>query len=504
MWPQGNENQGLKIVLVIGVACSAMLLALFGSLLSFYGGYADRRFGLVVLITLLLLVGQAFRGAARGTEVTGWVLFCLSIAVSIWLGRDAPNDFVWAEAILFPAYLLSVFGFSAFLANHSPFYIKSVLTCILAGAIFYALLTPSVYLFALFDGVSRLDQFLPWGFVNIRYWSQVASWILPLLPLALLINPLCDNRLWRLGAGIAAAIWWWLLLMSSARGSALSILVGGVFVSLLFGRHAGVWLCALGRQLLIGGAAWLLLSVLLPLIFLESPEMRTIGTDTSGRIRLWQEAWAMSLVHFPFGMGGQSWLTHDIITSAYETGKKMGHPHNMYLMWAAEYGWFSILGLTLMGSGVVYGLFVIRSRVHQYALSSDNKNLIIALTASTVASACHAGASSVFMAPASMLVGLMVLSLFRGALNHPELFGNRSGKIQFSGKSLVPRYLTLPVVLSVLLFWNLEVVRYYQAMTVDRSWYGDNVPQSMQPRFWAHGNFPRNPELMPQRDEEAP
>ncbi|WP_225741622.1 hypothetical protein, partial [Halospina sp. K52047b] len=89
-------------------------------------------------------------------------------------------------------------------------------------------------------------------------------------------------------------------------------------------------------------------------------------------------------------------------------------------------------------------------------------------------------------------------------LNHPELFGNRSGKIQFSGKSLVPRYLTLPVVLSVLLFWNLEVVRYYQAMTVDRSWYGDNVPQSMQPRFWAHGNFPRNPELMPQRDEEAP
>lgn len=502
MWPQGHENQSLNVILIIGVAVIATLFALFGSLLSWYGGYADRRFALVFLISLLMLMGCVCRGSARWNEAIGWLLFCVSIGVSIWLGSDTPNDFVWAEAILFPAYLLAVFGYSTFLANNSFFYIKSVLICVLAGAIFYALLTPSVYLFALSDGVSRLDQFLPWGYVNIRYWSQLATWVLPLLPLALLIKPVCDNRLWRLGAGIAAAIWWWLLLMSSARGSALSVLIGVIFVSILFGRHANAWLMVLGKQILIGVAVWLLLSVLVPGLLIESPEMRTIGTDTSGRMRLWQESWAMSLVNFPFGLGAQSWLTHDIITPAYEAGKKLGHPHNMYLMWAAEYGWLSILGLSLIGAGLFCGLFVVRRRVSRRALADTNRNLIIALTASTVAAVSHAGASSVFIAPASMLVGLIVLSLFRGALIHPEFCEIRSGGVHFSGKRIFLRSLVLPFALGVILFWSFEVVRYYQAMTLDRSWYAENVPQSMQPRFWSHGNFPRRAQLMPSQDRK--
>lgn len=496
----GYENQNLKAVLVIGIASAATLFALFASLLSLYGGYADRRFFLVILISLLVLMGYTSRGAAKWTEGIGWGLFSLSIVVSVWLGSDAPNDFVWVEAILFPAYLLAIFSFSALLAGKSVIYIRLVLVCILVGVIFYALLTPSVYLFALFDGVSRLDQFLPWGYVNIRYWSQIASWALPLLPLALLINPFVDSRLWRLGAGIAAAIWWWLLLMSSARGSALSILLGVVVVSILFGRHAADWLIALGKQVLVGVGAWLLLSVLVPGIFIESPEMRTIGTDTSGRVQLWHEAWTMSFVNFPFGMGAQAWLTHDVITPAYEAGKKMGHPHNMYLMWAAEFGWLAVLGLILIGSGLLHGLIGVRQCLSRYAISDDKKNLVVALTASTVAAVSHAGASSVFLAPGSMLIGLLVLSLFRGALIHAAFRGTRGREKHFSGKRMFPKLFWGSILLVVVSFWNFEVVRYYQAMKFDRSWYGENVHQSNQPRFWSHGNFPRRSELMPNQD----
>jgi O-antigen ligase len=83
---------------------------------------------------------------------------------------------------------------------------------------------------------------------------------------------------------------------------------------------------------------------------------------------LWQEAWAMSWQNFPFGMGPQAWLTHDIITEAYRESRKFGHPHNMYLMWAAEYGWISIAGLVVLCG------FAMKQLLRQVLAAKEGRN----------------------------------------------------------------------------------------------------------------------------------
>ena len=485
------------VIFLVGLA---VLAALCVDLYPLFGGYADRRF---VLISIMLVMAPVTMLAVRSSGIvlsSGFWLFVGSVAVSTIFFEDV-SRLSFVESFFYPTLLLAVAGL-AFLIKLQPLsFPGTLISLVAAGAMVYAFLTPAIYIFAVLDDVSRLDQFLPWGFVNIRYWSQVASWLLPLLPLAVMAGPLRESRLWRLGIAITAGVWWWLLIMSSARGSLVGIVLGVVIAVLLFGHHARQWLTVLGTQISYGVLAWVMLSVVIPFLFIENPEMRSIGTDTSGRIPLWREAWAMSLVNFPFGMGPQSWLTHELITSAYEEHRKMGHPHNMYLMWAAEYGWLAVMGLVLIGVSVLGRLFDLRSRMQRHALSYEQSQLVIVLTASVTAAMIHAGASAVLIAPASMLTGLVVGSLFWAVLSRAEP-AEVEGRSLFSGSQNRPRYVAAFVVFSFLVVWYMEVVHYYQAMRVDEPWYLENVPQSKQPRFWFHGNFPRRNELMPEDNDQ--
>ena len=205
----------------------------------------------------------------------------------------------------------------------------------------------------------------------------------------------------------------------------------------------------------------------------------------------------MSLFHFPFGMEPQYWVTHELITSAYEGHRKVGHPHNMYLMWAAEYGWLSVLGITLIGFSVLGRLFNIRSRLQRHALNSEHAHVVIALTASVCAAMVHAGVSAVLIAPASMLVGLAVGAIFWSVLNHDQSKMACDAR-RYSHHIRWFRCAAAFFIFAVLIFWYFQVVNYYHAMQVDEPWYIENVPQSKQPRFWFHGNFPRRSHLMPE------
>jgi hypothetical protein len=67
---------------------------------------------------------------------------------------------------------------------------------------FYGAATITVYLFAMSDRVTSLSDYILCGFVSIRYWSHTDTWLLPLLPLAVLVEPLAKATivaffLWR-------------------------------------------------------------------------------------------------------------------------------------------------------------------------------------------------------------------------------------------------------------------------------------------------------------------
>ncbi|WP_177313711.1 O-antigen ligase family protein [Marinobacter gelidimuriae] len=355
---------------------------------------------------------------------------------------------------------------------------------------FYGASTFTVYLFAMSDSVANLSTYIPWGFVSIRYWGHIATWLLPLLPLAVLVGPLQKQRLWRLSVAIGAALWWWIVFLSSSRGTMLGVAFGVFLAAVLIGRPAVPWLKVFFKYLVYGVIAWFLLSVLIPSVLLDEVSMRTLKSDTSGRMPLFIEAWRMSLIEFPLGLGPQSWLTHEIITEGYRKSPKFGHPHNMYLMWAAEYGWLLMVGLLVLAAQAVRLFWRRRNEL----VHDDTKALpLAAFTASVSAALLHAGVSAVLMAPGSMLIGFLVLSVFWALISDDSVTSTNKPTTK---RTIVALAVALAGGL-LCLTWLKEVRAYHSAMIVDEVFYYENVPMGTLPRFWLHGNFPRHESQMP-------
>jgi O-antigen ligase len=403
------------------VALWLVLAAVFASVLFVdflplpLGGYASQRFILAGILALSVSVSSAILTYRHGLALFRFIWPALLLSGGFLLLAlpffEAP--YVWVEPGMYAAFFLG-FVLLGCLPKSNEKKQSAVAALVSVGAItvaFYGGATITVYMFALSDQVAQLPNYIPRGLVNIRYWSHIATWLMPLLPLAVLLGPLKDQRLWRFFVALGAALWWWIVFLSSSRGTMLGLAFGVLFAALLIGRPALPWLKVFFRYLAYGAIAWLLLSVLIPSLLLDEISVRAIKADSSGRMPLFIEAWRMSLENFPFGMGPQSWLTHDLLTEAYRHSHKFGHPHNMYLMWAAEYGWLLIVALMALVSQAIRFFWQRRTEVR----TGHNSQLALplaAFTASVSAALLHAGVSAVFMAPGSMLVGFLVLSVF--------------------------------------------------------------------------------------------
>lgn len=471
------------------------LLVLFADFMPMpIGSYATQRFFLVGFLGFVIVFSSAFLIYRDGFKslVEIWPAVALSIGF-IFLSLPFHRAlFTWVEPGMYALFFL---GFV--LAGSLPkrWEQKEGWLIILVGvaavtSAFYGAASITVYLFVMSDGVASLSAYIPWGFVSIRYWSHIATWLLPLLPLAVLVGPLRKQRLWCFSIAIGAALWWWIVFLSSSRGTMLGVAFGVLLAAVLIGRPAAPWLKVFFKYLTYGVVAWFLLSVLIPSFLLDEVSMRTLKSDTSGRVPLFIEAWRMSLVEFPFGLGPQSWLTHEIITESYRQSPKFGHPHNMYLMWAVEYGWLLIVAILVLAAQAVRLFWRRRNELGQ---DSTRAIPLAAFTASVSAALLHAGVSAVFMAPGSMLIGFLVLSVFWALIS--------DARVTSTTKPTTKRAIAALVVIltggMLCLAWLKEVRAYHSAMIVDEVFYYENVPMGTLPRFWFHGNFPRHESQMP-------
>lgn len=480
----GQSSRKYSVFFVSGLAGASALLA---SLVPVLGSYADQRFVLVGLIGVLALFPSKKQSWAAKF---GGVVYFLGIALTSLQAEVSVYGF--SELGMYALFPVAVIGLASLINSSADSTAHKAVLALVSSAVCYAALTPAIYLFSLADEVARLDDYLPWGFINIRYWGHTASWLLPLMPVACFVGNSHYQRVWKLFVTLGAGVWWWLILISSSRGTLLSVTLSGVVLVGVFGKHVLLWVRPMLKQFLIGVAIWVALSAIIPWLLFDSLEMRSVGSGDSGRFRLWVEAWRMSLERFPIGMGPQAWITEPPLTEGYLAGKKLAHPHNMYLMLAAEYGWMSVFGLVLIGGGCLLRLTRVRHYLHSGDLSHKGKILRMSLVASMCAGFVHAGASAVFMAPSSMLIALIVISLFWAlVMEEGEGWG---GKYSGSRKQyLLKTCLLTPLVL----FWVYGVSIYYVDMQKDWGWYSRNVYQGTLPRFWVHGNFPRQPALMP-------
>lgn len=464
-----------------------------------WGGYASQRILLLFICGWLVIFSGAFFALEWPVLRTGLpkylvpvTILCIGFLIFTFPYRE--QSYVWVEPGMYGFFFLAVVA-TGYWISSSGFHenlVNDLVVIVIFGCGLYGLATINIYIFVILDNVIDLDDYIPWGFVNIRYWSHIATWCVPLMPLALLVGPLKHVRLWRAGSVICGGLWWWMLILSVSRGSVLGISFGVLAVMLLFGKQALPWLKVFFAYLITGLVIWTVLSLVIPLLLTDEIRIRTISSYSSGRMPLFGEAWAMSLQSFPLGMGPQSWLTHGILTEAYSNSRQAGHPHNMYLMWAAEYGWalIALFGLLIVQAA---RYFMVRRLVLQSEKNSGQALMLIAVTASVVAALFHAIVSAVFLAPGSMLVGLFVLVAF-WALIIPH-HGDRQTPVRhgFSACVMLKLPLTVGLVLFVLwLLWMNQVWRYYEDMQLDKQTYLEETVGSTLPRFWYHGNFPRS------------
>lgn len=495
-----RENGALNAGVIVVSVLSSCFTLFTDFISSMFGTYSDKRFFLVVLMVTFVIGGLFVHVGRRRVGymlIATWPFTFLISSFLLSAIQFSNSPYYLIEPIFYTFYFLAfaIVGFRFSLIKNLSGSIVAFSSVAAVSCFFYAAMTITVYLFAVTDDFSRLDSVIPWGFVNIRYWSHIATWILPILPLAVLAGPFKDNRLWRLGVSFTGAIWWWMVFMSVSRGTMAGIAVGFVFVCATFGRSSLPWAKQCLWYVVYGAIAWLVLSVIIPGFVFDDFQVRSLHVDTSGRLPLWREAWAMSLQNFPFGMGPQSWLTHDLLTDSYRASPKFGHPHNMYLMWAAEYGWISIGGLLVLGVVALRRLWT--RRVELMVNPTPELALLIGFTASVTAALVHAGVSAVFIAPGSMLIGLLVLSVFWALIHPPVSAGQISHVVQPGSVRRLAGYLFMAVVVIGSGLWFRDVLRYHQAMVDDLPWYDANVHEGALPRFWFHGFFPRPASQMP-------
>lgn len=483
------------IILLLGCAVTAHLYALFVSVLpTWFGGYDDQRLVLCALLVCQMLGCLVFNFLSHqplfGVWRFNWPLLLFGSSFLVLALFFRASSYALTESTFYLLFFLAIPSVSAFLSTDDRLQpvVLAVILFSAASCFVYAAMTFNIYLFAMFDGLARIDSVIPWGSVNIRYWSHLATWLLPLLPLALLSKSAEEYRLCRLGVLFAGGVWWWIVLVSGARGTLLGISVAMASVWFLFGRASLRYLRLQGLLLFLGLGIWVFASRVIPELLALDVEQRSFGTGSSGRLGLWNEAWLMSLKNFPLGMGPQAWLTHEWLGNGGEP-KRFGHPHNMYLMWAAEYGWLLLGFFLFLVSRAIWILR--RGMICEMGKDFTSNQNLIAFLASVIAALTHAGFSAIFIAPASMLLGAVILPtcwalIVATAEEAPKISAPIKGRF---ARPLQGALIAVGACLMV--FWLHSVYSYLQESEKDRHLYKQDEKGEQFPRFWLHGNFPR-------------
>jgi len=429
-----------------------------------------------------------------------WFVPFFLVILGHYLYFDAVTFFPF-EGVMFLLYFFVIALNGAFIKRGVGVFDASVamVYAVVICCGFYALFTLQRYVFIISDGLLPRD-FIPWGFANIRFWSHIATWVLPLFPLATLIGPCKSSSLWKISAFLTASIWWWVVILSSAHGTMLSQGAALIFVFFFFGRFAFAWALSFIIQLSGGVVLWLVFSWLIPaIVFDGAVELPgNVMSSTPVRLLMWEEAYVMSLVNFPFGMGGQSWLMHEPLTAPYinRDVRLFGAPHNMYLFWAAEYGWASIVALLLPFGYSVYRLKKMCAGMTGYF--KKNNAITVALAASVSAVLVHSFVSSVLLTAPAMLVGLMVLSIYWALIlpGSSESYLKRRCRSRFRSSYNSSPHLKMVIgFILVATFWfglifTKEVMSYHEAMLNDWECFPEKTKLGPIPRFWQHGYFP--------------
>lgn len=298
--------------------------------------------------------------------------------------------------------------------------------------------------FHFIDGNRPDIHSLVWGFMNVRFFNQLQSMLMPILCLAFLAENLKPYRIWAIAA---FGFMWLILLQSEARGTVLALISSAIAVLYFLPKASRQFLLKpLLAALALGTVLWLLLIVLLPLLIFNE-DIWQLRTGSSGRIDMW-----LYILH---EIPKQPFLGFGPMSYAWAEGKPIphAHPHNSLMQILYEYGLvaFSVL--------LIWGVFHVQRSLKSLGVWSEPHRVIAFLA--LLSGLVYSFFCGVIVMPLAQLVSVLLF-----ALNCGESRGMRS-------RQLVKIVWAVSNIL--LCAWLLASVGYS-----DRA-------SDLYPRFWSHG-----------------
>lgn len=486
--------QTVHILALMG--CSGLLFSAFFSgitLSSSHLAYDLNRLFLVsflvVGVLLFIFFSEGVNRVGLFKQVFGYLILALSAVASNFF--SFVDDYRVSDTLSFLSFFLLLLVAGVYVpAQKTVVLVRSVLKFFV---IFLSILVSLIVLFWCLesDRISFRSLITTLGFLNINFFGHLVTISLPMVVCCILAS-------YRAGLFLRAALLmavllcsWIFLFLLSIKGSIVGLLGSCVLLLFFFrGRVKGyVYLLVVSCL-----AAYTLCA--LNQFFSAGSELVSgaslVARDPTGRSMQWYEAAMMSLQVFPLGMGAESWMTHAPITTGFVYELAHGHPHNMILLWAAEYGWLAVLGVSIFFWGVLEKLKLICSKPSSDISIKDGDHLIfISLIGAAFSGLIHACVSGVLIVPASTIAIAMVLVFTQYFLNFsidarfPECNGNNRASWSCPLKGV---FLALVLALGVIQFNYMG--GYYTMMSEDKERYVSHGKVMFFPRYWAHGFAP--------------
>lgn len=450
-------------------------IGIFNSVSPIFGGYDGVRWALLIILPISLLVFLYFD---RTTPTTLTLLIIVaSGAGSFFLAMSPPLIYLIFEA----EYWVVIFLFGRLIAREKNAVSIAETTKNLAvvGLIFASLYVLTIMMGLVFwyeQGSGKVTDFLPFGFYNIRMWSHIATWIIPVVCGGLFyVSTVLQQRrmafcIWGI---LVLGLWFMVLLGSGARGSLLAQIVALIFMSALYRRNfwniGKFWIYGL----ISGAILYLIFVKIIPqIMFEQAGHYQVFRTGASGRGQLWEYALSLSLENLPFGAGSLAY-SYRTPVDAYAT------PHSLYLTWASEYGWLFVI---LAAVAFIKFSLPVWSRASNPSSRADSR-LRFGIQFSVLSALIHALVSGVFANPISQIVGFPILTVYFALC-----FKGREGLNGAIMESRSIGYFALACLgLSILILT--PAYDWWQASIQDAFAYMKENHIGLAPRFWIHGRF---------------
>jgi O-antigen ligase len=350
------------------------------------------------------------------------------------------------------------------------------------SATVYSLIITSTMLMASLGGghIQAAELFL--GYDNFRFYNHAQTVCLPLLALVT-ASKCCSVQMTRLAwVGLVTGLT--LLMVSAGRATATGLLLASVFSLFLFKSAARTFVWHLFLATLLGALLNFIIIMALPFIInghaatfeIQNTQHARSMLTSSSRDYLWDLSLKYIMQYPWFGIGPMHF--------AHYPNAKAGHPHNIYLQVAAEWGIPILLScLFITAYGLKRMMHAIRSCV-----DGSEKTIGIALFSACMAVMVDGAFSGNFVMPISqmwiaVLIGLSISwTRSQQATSEPTIPSQADIYISRSFKVLL-------LASQLWLIWSIypELIHLHDHLEQVKTQLPQNLPNA--PRFWSFGWF---------------